>query len=65
MSTHDGIPSCGHISHGCGHLPSTTRGLGHKRVFTSARDFASLQQGGFANKHNGFKLPSRCAGQLP
>ncbi len=65
VSKPDGTPSCGHTSHGCSHLPSTTRGLGHKWIFAWTRDFGSSQQGGFANKHDGFKLPSRCTGWLP
>jgi len=65
VSKHDGTPTCEHMSHGYGHLPSTTRGPSHKRVFAWTPDFGSLQQGGFTNKHDGFKLPSKRTRQLP
>ncbi len=65
VSRHDGTTSCGHTSHGCGHLPSTTWRPNHKWIFAWARDFGSSQQGGFANKCDGFKLPSKRACWLP
>jgi hypothetical protein len=65
VSRHDGTPFCRHTSHGCGHLASTIWGLGHKWIFAWACDFGSSQQGGFVNKRDGFKLPSRCTSQLP
>jgi hypothetical protein len=65
MSRHDETPSYRHVSHGCGHLPLTTRRPGHKRVFAWTCNFGSSQQGGFANKRDGFKLHYRRTSWLP
>jgi hypothetical protein len=65
VSKHDGTPSYRHTNHGCGHLPLITQRPGHKWIFAWMSDFGSSQQGGFANKRDGFKLPSRHVCQLP